>query len=325
MAVPRLALVGAGAMGSNHARVIAESDVADLAVLIDTDAARGKPLADRLGCGFDTSFDAARGCDGAVIATPTRTHVEQALALLELGVPLLVEKPLAPDIEQSRAIVELSRARGVPLMCGFVERYNPAVTTVVSMLAQRPVHVIALRHSPATPRTTLSVVFDLLIHDIDLALRYAASDVAPRVLSSATAAGGQVSEIADCLLSFGGELVATLSASRASQRKVRMHLIETPDALYEVDLLRQDVTVYQHRSQSLTRGANPSYRAETVVDIPFVRHGGEPLLLQLRHFVRLIDGAVDAASERDSILPAHEVAALVERGGAGSGGIGAGS
>ena len=319
MTVPRLALVGAGAMGSNHARVIAESDVADLAVLIDTDPARGRPLADRLGCAFDTSFEAARGCDGAVIATPTRAHAEQALALLEIGVPLLVEKPLAPDIGQSQAIVDVSRARDVPLMCGFVERYNPAVTTVMSMLEQRPVHVITLRHSPVTPRTTLSVVFDLLIHDIDLALRYAGSGAMPRVLSSVTGVGGQVSEIADCLLSFDGELVATLSASRASQRKVRTHMIETPDALYEVDLLRQDVTVYHHRSQTLTRGANPSYRAETVVDIPFVRHGGEPLLLQLRHFAGLIAGAVDAVAERESILPAHEVAAVVE------GGIGAAS
>ena len=315
-ALPRLAVVGAGAMGSNHARVIAESNVAALGVVIDTDAARGKPLAERLECAFDTDLDAARGCDGVVIATPTRTHHDQAMALLELGTPLLIEKPMAPDIAESRAIVQTSRERDVPLMCGFVERSNPAVTTVLAMLEQRPVHIVTLRHSPTTPRTTLSVVFDLLIHDIDLALRYANADVVPRVVSSVTGAGGDISEIADCLLDFHGALVATMSASRASQRKIRTHMIATPTALYEVDLLRQDVTVYQHRAQAMTGGIAPSYRAETIVDIPFVRHGGEPLLLQLRRFVQLLDGSVDADVERSTILPAHEIAALVEHPGA---------
>lgn len=316
MAVPRLALVGAGAMGSNHARVIADADIAELAVIIDTDPVRGHALAERFGTTYSSELDAAHGCDGVVIATPTRAHPEQAGPLLELGMPLLVEKPLAPGIEESRAMVDSARSRDLPLMCGFVERFNPAVTTVTTLLEQRPVHIVALRHSPPTPRTTLSVVFDLLIHDIDLTLRYANTRTAPRVVSSLTFANTQVAEVADCVLNFNGTLVATLSSSRASQRKVRTHMIETPGALFEIDLLRQDVTVYEHRAHELTGGAAPSYRADTVVEIPFVRHAGEPLLLQLRHFVRLLEGRLDAAAERESILPAHEVAALVEKGSA---------
>ncbi|MBV8196165.1 MAG: Gfo/Idh/MocA family oxidoreductase [Candidatus Dormibacteraeota bacterium] len=316
MTKPRLALVGAGAMGSNHARVITESGIAEVGVIIDTDPARGKALAERFECRYDTALDAAADCTGAVLATPTRAHQEQAMALIEMGRPLLVEKPLTPDIEESRAIVAASRARSTPLMCGFVERYNPAVTTAISMLDQRPVHVVSLRHSPATPRTTLSVVFDLLIHDIDLVLRYAGDGASPTVSAHVAHAGGNVSEIADCVLDFDGELIATLSASRSSQRKVRSQIIETMDAQYDIDLLRQDVTVYRHRSQTITAGVAPSYRAETIVDIPFVRHGGEPLLLQLRHFIRLLEGQVDVNAERDSILPAHEVAALVESTGA---------
>ena len=311
-ALPRLALVGVGAMGSNHARVIAESGIAELGVIIDTDTARGTALAEQLGCSFAVELDAARTCDAAVLATPTRLHTQQASSLLELGKPLLVEKPLTPRIDESRALVDESRRRDVPLMCGFVERFNPAVTTVRSMLDETPVHIVGLRHSPRTPRTTLSVVFDLLIHEIDLALRYASSTADPRVVSSAATTGHDVTEIADCILAFDGGCIATLSASRASQRKVRTQLIETAHALYEVDLLRQDVTVFRHRAQELIGGALPSYRAETIVDIPFVRHGGEPLLLQLRHFLLLINGTVDGDAERDSILPPHEVAAAVE-------------
>ena len=309
---PRLALIGVGAMGSNHARVIAESGIAELGVIIDTDTARGTALAEQLGCSFAVELDAARTCDAVVLATPTRLHAQQAIALLALGKPLLVEKPLTPQIDESRTLVDESRRRDVPLMCGFVERFNPAVTTVRSMLDETPVHIVGLRHSPRTPRTTLSVVFDLLIHEIDLALRYASSPSHPRVVSSAATTGLDVTEVADCILSFDTGCIATLSASRASQRKVRSQIIETGHALYEVDLLRQDVTVFRHRAQELIGGALPSYRAETVVDIPFVRHGGEPLLLQLRHFLLLIDGTVDCETERDSILPPHEVAAAVE-------------
>jgi len=286
-----------------------------MAVIIDTDASRGRVLADQLGCSFSAGLDAALACDAAVLATPTRLHAEQARALLELGKPLLVEKPLTPQIHESRALVDESRRRGVPLMCGFIERFNPAVTTVRSMLSEAPLHIVGLRHSPRTPRTTLSVVFDLLIHEIDLALRYVRSASTPRVASSSATAGHDVSEVADCILAFDEGCVATLSASRASQRKVRSQFIETEQALYEVDLLRQDVTVFRHRAQELIGGAQPSYRAETVVDIPFVRHGGEPLFLQLRHFLRLIDATVDVDAERDSILPPHEVAALVETSG----------
>ena len=126
----RIALVGAGAMGANHARVISESDSADLAVIIDTDRERVRPLAERLGCDFSEDLEAAARCDAAIIATPTAFHEGAARVLLELGKPILVEKPVTPDIETSRALVACAERRGVPLMCGFVERYNPVVATM---------------------------------------------------------------------------------------------------------------------------------------------------------------------------------------------------
>jgi predicted dehydrogenase len=121
-------------------------------------------------------------------------------------------------------------------------------------------------------------------------------------------------EVADCLLQFPGGAIATLSASRASQRKVRTQLVSTPTALYDVDLLRQDLTVYRHRAhaQGVGDGQAAGYRAETVIDIPFVRHTGEPLALQFAHFLDLVSGRTDACAERNSILPAHEVAAAIE-------------
>jgi predicted dehydrogenase len=302
-------------MGANHARVISESDGADLAVIIDTDCERVRPLAERLGCAFSEDLEAAASCDAAVIATPTAFHEGSARVLLELGKPILVEKPVTADLETSRALVACAERRGVPLMCGFVERYNPVVATMRSLLDEEPVHIVGLRHSPATPRSTLSVVFDLLIHEIDLALGYMGGAVPSRVCGAISTAGpATIMEVADCLLHFPSGAIATLSASRASQRKVRSQFVATPSALYEVDLLRQDLTVYRHRDhrQGVGIGQAAGYRAETVVDIPFVRHTGEPLALQFRHFLDLIDGRADAAQERSSILPAHEIAASIE-------------
>ena len=89
-------------MGANHARVIAESEGADLAVIIDTDPERVRPLADRLGCAFAEDLDAAADCDAAVIATPTAFHAGAARALIELGKPILVEKPVTPDLSHQQ-------------------------------------------------------------------------------------------------------------------------------------------------------------------------------------------------------------------------------
>ncbi len=284
-------------------------------MIIDTDAERVRPLAERLGCDFAEDLDAAAGCDAAVIATPTAFHEGAARAMLELGKPILVEKPVTPSLEASRALVACAERRGVPLMCGFVERFNPVVATMRGLLHEEPVHIVGLRHSPETPRSTLSVVYDLLIHEIDLALCYMAG-VRPSRVCGATGTAGRdpIMEVADCLLQFPGGTIATLSASRASQRKVRSQLVSTATALYDIDLLRQDLTVYRHRAhaQGVGAGQAAGYRAETVIDIPFVRHTGEPLALQFTHFLDLISGRADACAERRSILPPHEVAAAIE-------------
>src|ERR1700729_3495182 len=101
----RIALVGAGAMGANHARVIAESDSADLAVIIDTDPERVRPLADRLGCAFAEDLAAAAGCAAVVTAPPTAFHESAARALLERGKPILVEKPVTPELETTGSLI----------------------------------------------------------------------------------------------------------------------------------------------------------------------------------------------------------------------------
>jgi predicted dehydrogenase len=301
-------------MGANHARVIAESDLADLTVVVDRDIVRAQDVAERFGARASTDLDEITRCDAAVIASSTPTHVDIAMPLLAAGVPLLIEKPLAEEIDAIGQVLEASRRASVPVMCGFVERFNPALVTARSVIDAPVIQFSAVRHSPQNPVATSSVVYDLLVHDIDIALRTAHSDTLPTVSAGLWGPKpGAQPEIAECVLGFSDGMLANLSASRWGQRKIREVRIATEQQLVEVDLLRVSVTVYRHISQSVI-GNGRDYRAETIVDVPYVRHRGEPLAMQLAAFVDLIRADEDAVEEeRASILPPHIVAAEVER------------
>jgi predicted dehydrogenase len=300
-------------MGANHVRVVTRHQETELVAVVDPDESRARHLAESNGSTWLPTVDQLGGVDGVIVAVPTEYHMGLALPLVEGGTPVLLEKPLAPGLDEVRALVGAARASGSALMCGFVERFNPAVATAMDLLDDPVVHVLSVRHSPTTPRIRTSVVHDLLIHDIDLALRLASAPVSSTASNSWTAPTGVV-ELADCTIQFEGGAVATLSASRASQRKVRTVAICTEDVLVEVDLLRHDVTMYRHRFHEQLDQGGPTYRAETLVDIPFVRHEGEPLALQLGRFVELIRGEADAGAELDTLLQPHEVAAAVAAG-----------
>jgi predicted dehydrogenase len=302
-------------MGSLHARVISESTRARLYAVVDSDLSRAEAIAERVGCLATTDLEVAARSDAVIVATSTETHRDVAMPLLEAGKPLLIEKPLAPDYHDVLAITKEAEARAVPLKCGFVERFNPVVNLAAELLDAPPIHVVATRHSPPNPRVRSTVLADLLVHDIDLAVLFAGSDIPPQAIGTTWTPPGGVAEIADCTLRFSDGMVATLSASRQSQRKIRSIMLTTPGMLIELDLLRQDITVYRHVMHDAVPGAATGYRAQTVIDIPFVRQAGEPLSLQFEHFLDLICGAADIDEERRRLLPPHEILARLEHGG----------
>jgi predicted dehydrogenase len=298
------ALVGAGVMGSNWARVIAESGYS-VGAIIDNDLPKAKTLSDRYGAVCGKNIDMAANVDAVIIATSTSTHRDAALASIALGKPLLVEKPLATELDDVKEIVAAATEADLPLMCGFVERFNPAVLTLMNVIDTPVLNVLAVRHSPPDDRAKSGVAHDLLIHDIDLTLRAVGSDVERVVALTSKDAATNRAGSASCILQFSGGTTATLSASRAGHRKIRFLNITTEQCSYELDLLRSDITIYRHLGQSFETGG--TYRSETAVDIPFIRHAGEPLALELNHFVNLLRGDGDPVAERDSILPPHRV------------------
>lgn len=310
----RLALIGAGHSGANYVRVVNASRRAEFDVVVDDDLERAEVLAEKAGCVMGTDIGAAEGCQGAIITTPPETHAAIALQLIGAGIPVLVEAPLATHLEDARAVVDAAAAQSVPLTCGFIERFNPVVRTAHLLLDEQPLHVLAVRHTPINLRHRSSVIHDLLIHDIDLAMQFGGGPLVDRVNGcTMTPVESPYPEIADATIAFPNGMIATLSASCVSHREIRSYSIATTNKLIELDLLRHHITVTRHvRHEHLLEGT-PTYRAESIVDSPFVRPSGEPLAQQLDHFLDLAEGKADMSAIRNGLLPPHTIAYRVEQ------------
>jgi predicted dehydrogenase len=310
----KVGLIGVGVMGSNHARIINESNSARLHRVFDTN----KSVCERAASSWNTtaalSFEQMEECDAIVVATSTASHVAIADHFLNAGKALLIEKPLCGTLDETREIIARAKAQKTVLTCGFVERFNPAVATALKFLNEPVRHLWSYRHSPFNPRASSGVVTDLLIHDLDLTTRLAPSGTLPKVGASLwKPAEHSFTETADCTLQYGSEMTAVQSASRWGQRKIREIRISTDSLLMEIDLLRVTVTSYQNRSQQATPGEPMTYRSETMIEVPFVRHAGEPLALQFEHFVDLIHGDEDREAELATLEAPHVLADMVEQ------------
>lgn len=309
MARPQIAVVGTGSMGSLHARVLHNSPRADLAVVVEPREEIGRAVADRFGAAWAPDLSGISGVDAVVVAAATGAHHGLALQVIEAGLPMLVEKPVADSLEKSQEIVDASAAADLPLMCGLLERYNSAVVTAMQ-LTRDPVHVRTIRHSPYAARIKTGVAWDLAVHDVDIALRILGEeptkvDTKLGYFHPSSVPGAE--DMAEALMSFPGGRLASVSASRIGQQKIRTLTITEVDRVIEVDLLRQGVTLYRHVDGDAATEDGLGYRQQTVIEIPALVNMGEPLGAQLNRFVDLIEGTADAAEERASIMPAHRV------------------
>ena len=177
----RIGVIGAGVMGSNHARVLSELPGVKLVGIADPDRARCEQVAGKLNCaGFgDVDGLINAGVDAVTIAAPTHLHHDIATACAARGLHILVEKPVASTVEQGRAIVAAARRAGVTLMVGHIERFNPAVQSIKRAIKDQDILSIAItRVGPFPPRmSNVGVVIDLAVHDIDLIRWFTDSEI----------------------------------------------------------------------------------------------------------------------------------------------------
>jgi predicted dehydrogenase len=310
----RIVLVGTGSMGSLHARVLSQSDRVELVRVVEPRQEAGEAVAERYGTAWSPELDSLSGVDAVVLASATPTHHKLALDVLGQDVALLVEKPVCDDLAATEEVIATAANRGLPLMCGLLERYNPAVMTALALL-DSPVHVSGTRHSPYVPRIKTGVGWDLLVHDVDLAIRCFGGDEPSRVSASVgefhPSSDSGAEDVVETVLGFPQGGLASVSASRVGQRKVRSLTVTELDRLIEIDLLRRDVTIYRHVSAEAATPDGRGYRQQSVIEIPELVSVREPLATQLDRFLDVLDGTVDMAQERDSILPSHRVVANV--------------
>jgi predicted dehydrogenase len=244
-----VAVIGAGAFGRNHARVYHElhqrGEPVELAAIVDTDSARAAALASQFGArafrSIGEMLDAAQ-VDAASVAVPTVHHLEVAKALLESGVDVLVEKPLASSLDEADELIRAARNHQRIAQVGHLERFNPAVRATVPLVTQ-PMFFEVHRLSPFGPRALdVDVVLDLMIHDLDIVLSFVNSPVREVRAVGLPILSDKV-DIANVRMEFDSGCVANFTASRVSTERVRKLRFFQPRQYVSVDYSRQDVLV----------------------------------------------------------------------------------
>ena len=231
----RVAVVGVGHMGRHHARIYSELQGCELVAVIDKDINRARKIASQHGGeAFADLADFAGTIDAATVAVPTVFHAEVAIPLIERGVAVLVEKPLAPDTASAQQLVSAAQQSGSVLQVGHSERFNPVVQAMLRMEVT-PRFIETQRVSPFTFRSAdIGVVFDMMIHDIDIVLHMVGQSAC-----SVDAVGvnvlGPCEDIANARLRFSDQTVANLTASRLALKTERKIRVFCPSAYISMD------------------------------------------------------------------------------------------
>lgn len=301
MATLKACVVGVGHLGRHHARILSELPQINLVGIVEPDQVRGKELAERYSCSWYPKIsDLPARVDFAVIAVPTVLHQSCASPFLKAGVSVLIEKPMAPDPEICRQILDEATAHGAMVGVGHVERFNPAVRRAMELGIQ-PRFVEAHRLAPYTFRSTdVGVVLDLMIHDIDLLLAWVGD-----VPDSVDAVGGQTlsstEDICSARLKFPSGVTANLTASRLSLKPMRRFRVFGPDCYVSVDsqdryaLLVQKSSKFQPEAiAQAAKSDNPSQAFQELLHTEELQlDEDEPLRAELCAFAEAVEKGTD--------------------------------
>jgi predicted dehydrogenase len=317
----RAGVVGTGHMGQYHVLVYAELPGVELVGVADIDADRARAIASQYGTqSFGDHRDLIGKVDVASVAVPTEQHFHVARDLLEAGISVLVEKPMTPTLEEARELFKVANASGAILHVGHVERFNGAVDEL-KHLVTGPILIESRRLGPFTPRVQKdTVVMDLMIHDIDIVLNLVDSPPV-RLAAQGASVHSEVADVATVQIRFASGAVATITASRATEEKIRTLAITQPDAYIVLDYTEQDIHIYKRAAQEYTmaRGSIRYRRASFVEHLKV--HRDNPLKLEIQHLIgatrRRRAGELVAAAQPDdlrSLAMALEIERMIRDG-----------
>jgi predicted dehydrogenase len=282
----RVGVIGVGVMGSNHARVLAELPGVKLVGVADPDRKRCDQVARSLGCASFRDADdlMRRGVDAVTIAAPTHLHRDIAIDCTARGIHVMVEKPIASTVEESRAIVAAARRAGVTLMIGHVERFNPAVEAIAEAIRDEDILSIAItRVGPFPPRmSNVGVVIDLAVHDIDLIRWFTDSEIV-EIQPQTSSAVAEREDIALLQFRTASGVLAHINTNWLTPFKARTIHIATRDKYLIGDLLTLQVTECfgfqpdgSYSMRHLSVGYAEPLRSELVAFVNAIRSGETP-------------------------------------------------
>ena len=250
----RTAAIGVGVQGDRHAQKLAALPNSELVAVVDADADRTAAVAEKLETEAVADYrDLIGRVDAVALSTPTSTHFEIARELLQNGVHLLVEKPITTTVDEARELVRLADEKSLILQVGHLERFNPVVTALAEHVTD-PQFIESNRIAPYKPRALdVSVILDLMIHDIDLIHSFARSPMR-KVDAVGRSVFSDSIDIANARIDFANGCVANVTASRISMKTERSLRIIQADSYMSADLHNKTLTRYSKKGSGPVSG-----------------------------------------------------------------------
>jgi len=285
----------------------------------DPDPKRGQLAVEQFGCRWFLSYEELLGeVEAVCIAVPTLLHHRVGMACFNAGVHVLIEKPIAASQEEAAELIRAADAAGRLLQVGHIERFNPAFRELVKVVANEQVVVLeARRHSPNPDRANdVSVVLDLMIHDIDLVLELAGAPVVRLAAAGGRSAEGPIDYV-NATLGFANGVVASLTASKMAHRKIRSLSAHCRSALVESDFLNRSLQIHRRSHQSFSADHGELlYRNDGFIE-EVSTSPVDPLVAELEHFLQCVRGlekpAVDGPQASRALLLADLIEQCVEQ------------
>jgi UDP-N-acetylglucosamine 3-dehydrogenase len=297
--VTRVALIGLGAMGRNHLRILSDLPGVELAAVCDQDSTLLEAAMRKHSVAGYRTWDemlSRERLDAAVVAVPTRFHCQAALAVMDHGLHVLVEKPIATDLEEGRRLVAAARRAGKLLAVGHVERFNPAVRELQSRLAAGEAGMIfqlqAVRDGPFAARIRdVGVTIDLATHDLDVMHHLAGSELLRLYAETEQRIHTQHEDMLNALLKFESGVVGVLQVNWLTPTKIRQLSVLGERGMFVCDYLTQDLTFFKNAEVGARVDPESPPRGVTEGEkVLYPIEKGEPLRLELQAFAQAIRG-----------------------------------
>jgi predicted dehydrogenase len=304
----RAGVVGTGRLGREHARIYASLDGVDRVLVYDRESARAEAVAREHGAEPCVSIETLlAGCDAVSVCTPATDHHAAATAAFEKGVHVLVEKPIASDSASARDMIARASSVGCVFQVGHIERFNGAFEAARA-LVRRPRFIEAHRLGVFTPRgIDVSVVQDLMIHDIDLVLAVLAGDPIAEIRVSGASVLTGAPDIVNARIEFAGGCVANITASRISREPLRKIRFFEENLYVSADLREKTVEAFEKRGR-MDPSASDFDPARIIRGIPVEVDRSEPLRKEIASFLAAVRGEAKPAVTGEEGLAALDVA-----------------